>query len=177
MARRHITIVVELDTNGNPVEINRAWMEEEVALPTGGIGMMPKVNVDEISLAGLLPDLAEVTSQLVATQEALADKTVSQVEKDDRISELEARITELTAVPDRVIHKAYLRAALASIDKLAEVDAAVTAAGVVQWELWANATTISQDDPEVNAIAEALDIDLAAVFEIAHGIRSARENK
>ncbi len=30
MARRHITLVLELDGEGNPVEINRAWSEDEV---------------------------------------------------------------------------------------------------------------------------------------------------
>lgn len=108
---------------------------------------------------------------------AEAAKVAAEVDRDAKVSELEARVAELTAVPERVIHKAYLRAALASIDKLAEVDAAVTIAGVVQWELWANATTISQDDPDVNEIATALNIDLDAVFEIARSIRSARENK
>lgn len=44
----------------------------------------------------------------------------------------------------------------------------------MKWELWANATTISQDDPDVNAIASAFDIDLDAVFTAARALREAR---
>jgi hypothetical protein len=93
-----------------------------------------------------------------------------------KVAALEARIAELTAAAARSIHKAYLRAALAdpAVNKLAQVDAAVQAAGPVKWELWANATTISQDDPDVNAIASALDIDLDAVFTAARALREAR---
>lgn len=75
---------------------------------------------------------------------------------------------------ERSIHKAWLRAALADIGRIADVDAAVHTAGPVSWELWSNATTISQDDPEVNAIAGALGIDLDAVFAAALAIRAAR---
>lgn len=98
MARRHITLVLELDGEGNPVEINRAWSEDEVPLPTGGLGMTPKINVDETSLAGLLPDLASVTAQLIAVQdardaaitakdEALAAKATAEAERDAKIAE------------------------------------------------------------------------------------------
>lgn len=228
MARRIVTLVLDLDEQGNPVEINRAWSEDEVLMPNGALGTMPKVNVEAATLAGLLPDLAGVTAQLVATQDArdaaLADKTAAQTakaeaeadrdqkvaeaeadrdakvaaalaaqqaaegsrdalaaekdalaaEKDARIAELEAQIATLTAEPERSIHKAYLRAALASIERLAEVDAAVQSAGAVKWELWANATSISQDDPDVNQIADVLGIDLDAVFAAARAIRTAR---
>lgn len=115
--------------------------------------------------------LLAANAALEGAAEAHADALAG---KDARISELEAQIATLTAEPERSIHKAYLRAALASIERLAEVDAAVQSAGAVKWELWANATTISQDDPDVNAIADALGIDLDAVFVAARAIRAAR---
>ncbi len=221
MARRIVTLVLELDGQGNPVEINRAWSEDEVLMPNGSLGVMPKHNVDEATLAGLLPDHAAVLAQLqtalheieiaktaakdaqeardaaladcerqvsaaavdrdekvaaaeTARKAAEADRDLRIAEKDSRITLLETQIAALTAQPERSIHKAWLRAALASIEKLAAVDAAVQAAGAVQWELWANATTISQDDPDVNAIATALGIDLDAVFTAARAIRAAR---
>lgn len=81
MPRRHITIVLELDEAGNPLDINRAWSEDEVQLPTGGLGMTPRVNVDEASLIGLIPDLAGVTAQLAATitarDEALTERDMA----------------------------------------------------------------------------------------------------
>lgn len=228
MARRIVTLVLELDGEGNPVEINRAWSEDEVLMPNGSLGVMPKQNVDEGTLAGLLPDHAAVLAQLqtalhdievakaaakdaqearaaaeadrerqvsaavidrdekvaaaeTAQKAAEADRDLRLAEKDSRIALLEAQATELqaqvaalTAEPERSIHKAYLRAALASIERLAEVDAAVQSAGAVKWELWANATTISQDDPDVNQIADALGVDLDAVFAAARAIRTAR---
>jgi hypothetical protein len=110
----------------------------------------------------------------VAAAEAARDAGIAA--EAAKVAALEARIAELTAVPNRSIHKAYLRAALAdpAVNKLAEVDAAVQAAGPVKWELWANATTISQDDPNVNAIASALGIDLDAVFTAARALREER---
>lgn len=117
---------------------------------------------------------ADRDAQVAAAQAARDASLAAGAAKDARIAVLEAQIGELTAAPDRSIHKAYLRAALAGIERLSEVDAAVQAAGAVKWELWANATTISQDDPDVNAIAAALGIDLDAVFAAARAIRAAR---
>lgn len=78
-------------------------------------------------------------------------------------------------VTARAIHKAYLRAALAETPgRLAAVDAAAEGAGSVTWELWANATEISEADPDVVAIAAALAIDLAALFNRAFAIRASR---
>lgn len=118
----------------------------------------------------------KVAAAEAAKAAAEADRDARLAEKDARIAELEAQIAALTAEPERSIHKAYLRAALASkpFERLAEVDAAVQAAGAEKWELWANATTISQDDADVNAIADALGIDLDAVFVAARAIRAAR---
>ncbi|KAF0135605.1 MAG: hypothetical protein FD152_1268 [Xanthobacteraceae bacterium] len=140
----------------------------------------------EEAAAALLPH-ADLLAQVQALQArekanndrvkaAEEDRDAKVAEKDARIAELEARIAALTAEPERTIHKAYLRAALAGkpFEKLVEVDAAVRAAGAAQWELWANATTISQDDADVNAISDALGIDLDAVFTAARAIRAAR---
>lgn len=196
--RRQITIVIE--PTG---EINRAWSRDEVVNADASIGYTPNVNVTEETLAGLLPTEAKLIAQIAALTDAKADaeqrakeaeRRAEEVEaecsakvaeaasdRDAKVqaaaakaAELEAQIASMTAVPDRSIHKAYLRAALASIERLAEVDAAVQSAGAVKWELWANATTIAQDDADVNAIADALGIDLDAVFTAARAIRAAR---
>jgi hypothetical protein len=176
--RRHITLVLELDEQGNPAEINRAWQEDEIELPTGGFGMSPRVNVTEATLAGLLPDRAAMTAQLVATQDERRAAAEAKEAAGKEIETLKARLAEIETTPPqangRSIHKAWLRAALASIERLAEVDAAVQAAGPVHWELWANATTISRDDADVVAIAAALSIDLDAVFAAARAIQAAR---
>jgi hypothetical protein len=128
---------------------------------------------DRVRAAEEARDAAGVEARaLVATAEAEA-----QAAKDEAVL-LKARIAELEGKPPadsgRTIHKAWLRAALASIERLAEVDAAVQAAGPVPWELWANATTISRDDADVVAIAAALSIDLDAVFAAARAIQAAR---
>jgi hypothetical protein len=158
MARRHITLVLEMDGEGNPVEINRAWSEDEVPLPTGGLGMTPKVNVDEASLAGLLPDLAGVTAQLVTVQdardaavtakdEALAAKVAAEADRDQKIAAaeaaltgrdetiatLEARIAELTAPPASIIvsDRQFFQA-LAMGGKITEAEAeAAVATGTI----------------------------------------------
>jgi hypothetical protein len=73
------------------------------------------------------------------------------------------------------VHRAWLRAALAEAGVIAAVDAAVQAAGPVKWELWSTATTVRQADPDVQAIAGALGIDLPAIFRRADAIRTSRE--
>jgi hypothetical protein len=69
------------------------------------------------------------------------------------------------------IHVAWFRAALAEIEKLDIVDAAVTAAGPVQEQLWNYATTIRRNHPSIVSIAAALNIDLDALFIRAAQIR------
>lgn len=92
MARRIVTLVLDLDEEGNPVEINRAWSEDEVLMVNGAIGTTPKINVEAATLAGLLPDLAAVTAQLVATQDALA---AALADKASAVAALEAQIAAL----------------------------------------------------------------------------------
>lgn len=126
MARRHITLVLDLDGEGNPVEINRAWSEDEVPLPTGGLGTTPKVNVDEASLAGLLPDLAGVTAQLVSMQdardaaitakgEALAAKAAAEADRDQKVAAAEAERD--AKIADAVGGRVAAEAALAGRDE------------------------------------------------------------
>ena len=74
----------------------------------------------------------------------------------------------------RTIHPAWLRLALIEIDKLDAVNAAVASQGAVKATLWEYATTIAEDDADVNAIATALSIDLAALFDRAEEIRNSR---
>lgn len=115
--------------------------------------------------AALLPH-AYLLAQVQTLQSEVAEKTA-------RIAELEAQVPA-TSLPETSVHKAWLRAALASAGHLPAVDAAVQQAGAVKWELWANATAIDRNDPDVVAIAAALGIDLDAVFIEARAIRAAR---
>ncbi len=112
MARRHITLVLELDGEGNPTEINRGWQEDEIALPTGGLGLSPKVNVDEASLAGVLPDsaahvaqVAQLSTDLEAARTAKAEVEIdrdakveaAQRDRDEKVAQAEVGITERDA--------------------------------------------------------------------------------
>lgn len=76
--------------------------------------------------------------------------------------------------PPRSIHAAWIKAALVEIDKLASVNAAVGTASQVAQVLWDEATTITETDPEVVAIARVLEIDLPALFDRANEIRASR---
>ena len=76
--------------------------------------------------------------------------------------------------PPRSVHIAWLEAALAEVDKLASVEAAVGTATPAAQALWRRATTISESDPEVIAIASVLEIDLPALFDRANAIRVSR---
>jgi golgin subfamily B member 1 len=122
--------------------------------------------------------VAEAAAGRAGAEALVAERDGTIAGLNAQVEALTARIAELEAAPkppsDRTIHKAWLRAALASIERLAEVDAAVQSAGPVHWELWANATTISRDDADVVAIAEALKVDLDAVFAAARAIQVAR---
>jgi len=74
--------------------------------------------------------------------------------------------------PPETIKTAYLKAAMAQIGKLAAVDAAVT--DPVLAVLWANATEMRRDDPDMAAIARGLSIDLDDLWTRARAIRAAR---
>jgi len=74
--------------------------------------------------------------------------------------------------PVEVIRVAYLKAALAQIGKLTVVDAAVT--DPVMKALWEYAADIRRDDPDMHAIATALNIDLNDVWTRAQAIRASR---
>lgn len=77
--------------------------------------------------------------------------------------------------PVRTIHPAWLRLALIEIDKLDAVNAAVASQGATKVALWEYATTISENDPDVNAVATALSIDLAALFTRGFAIRDSKQ--
>lgn len=85
-----------------------------------------------------------------------------------------APVTTSIAPPPETIRAAYLKAALAQIDKLTAVDAAVT--DPVLKTLWASATEIRRDDPDVAAVAAALAIDLNDLWARARTIRAARNS-
>jgi hypothetical protein len=72
------------------------------------------------------------------------------------------------------IHVAWFRSALAEIDKLEAVNAAVQSMGAAQTQVWEYASTINKDDTDVINIARALGIDLDALMIRAAKIRDAR---
>ncbi len=76
--------------------------------------------------------------------------------------------------PPRSVHIAWLEAALVEIDKLASVEAAVGTATPVAQALWRRATTITETDPEVVAIARVLEIDLGKLFDRAISLSAER---
>jgi hypothetical protein len=77
-------------------------------------------------------------------------------------------------VPPREIHIAWLKAALADLGKLDAVEAAVATLPAAKRIMWEYATSIIETDADVIAIAGALRIDLAAVFDRAEAIRSGK---
>lgn len=75
--------------------------------------------------------------------------------------------------PPRAILIGWFKAALSQMGKLTIVDQAVQ--GLPEWKriLWEYATSVREDDADVVAVAGALNIDLAAVFDLAEEIRIA----
>lgn len=62
--RRHVTIVLDQDQNGRPVEICRASQMDEYPRSDGSMGYSPAINVTQDSLERLLPDRAELMEQI-----------------------------------------------------------------------------------------------------------------
>jgi hypothetical protein len=83
---------------------------------------------------------------------------------------------EVEALPDpppppRVILAGWFKAALARLGHAPMVGAAVASQPLWKQELWKAATHVREDDADVVAIAGALNINLAAVFDEAERIR------
>lgn len=74
----------------------------------------------------------------------------------------------------REIHIAWFKAALADLGKLDAVEAAVATLPAAKRIMWEYATSIIETDADVIAIAGALRIDLAAVFDRAEEIRAGK---
>jgi hypothetical protein len=74
--------------------------------------------------------------------------------------------------PVETIRVAYLVAALAQINKRNAVDAHIS--DPVLRALWDRATEIRRDDPDMAAVAAALNVDLSDVWARARAIRAAR---
>ena len=72
----------------------------------------------------------------------------------------------------REIHVAWFKAALADIGKLDAVDAAVATLPAAKQVMWEYATSINEADADVVAIAGALSINLATVFDKAETLRT-----
>jgi hypothetical protein len=68
---------------------------------------------------------------------------------------------------------AYFRAALTDLGHMTTVRAALT--DPIDLELFNTASEFNDSAPDVNAVAAALSIDLAAVFDRAEAIRAARQ--
>lgn len=76
--------------------------------------------------------------------------------------------------PARSIHVAWFRAALADAGKLDAVETAVGTLARSKQILWEYASEVSEADADVKAVAAALKIDLAAIFDAAEALRAAR---
>ena len=76
--------------------------------------------------------------------------------------------------PPRIIAGAYFRSALKSMGEYDRVIAALT--DPIDLELFSTATVFNESAPDVNTVATALEINLAAVFDSAEAIRSARQS-
>jgi len=74
----------------------------------------------------------------------------------------------------REIHIAWFKAALADMGHLDAVEAAVATLPAAKRIMWEYATSIIETDADVIAIAGALRIDLAAVFDRAEEIRAGK---
>lgn len=119
--RRHVTLVLEIDADGYPTEINRAWSEDEVRLPTGGLGKTPAVNVTEGTLAGFLPEVAATLAQLVATQDALKAANIERDEAVKAKADAEERAAQLV---ERAAKDAAEAVSAAEADKASTIAAA-----------------------------------------------------
>lgn len=78
------------------------------------------------------------------------------------------------AAPVETIRVAWVKAALAEIDKLNAVNAAIS--DPLLLALWTSATEIRRDDPDMIAIAAALNIDLDDLWVRARAIRAAHNS-
>lgn len=85
-----------------------------------------------------------------------------------------AEFSNRPSPPPESLHIAWVRAALAEAGRLDEVDAAVASQGAVKKALWDFCTWVSRTDPDVLAVAAALDIDLIALYRRAAELMSAR---
>ena len=79
-----------------------------------------------------------------------------------------------TPAKPREIHTAWFEAALADMGHLDAVNAVVETLPIAKRILWKRSTSIIETDADVIAIAGALMIDLAAVFDRAEAIRSGK---
>lgn len=98
MTRRHVTIVIDLDDNGSPIEINRAWQENEILLPTGDLGMTPRENVTEETLSNILPNIAAMMAQNSTLSTALAERDVT-------LSEMRKKLENSDLEKDQLVYK------------------------------------------------------------------------
>jgi len=134
-------------------------------------------------LAGLI---GENAAALVASNAALsvqlADAEADAGSAAERLTAAQSEIDSLksqiarTTVSGVSIHKAYFRAALASMGRLVEVDNFMAGQPLLKQELWAGATEIDITDPDIVAVADALNIDLAATLARANEIKAGRRD-
>jgi hypothetical protein len=178
--RRVINIVVDLNPDGTVKELNRGSYSDEYIGRFGRVEPSLFENVDEASLATLLPDSAALVAQIAAMRgerdvavsdaaAAVAAKEVAETEAARLRVELDA-LKAAPALPDDQIHAAYVKQALHEMDMLDEVNGAAIAAG--KFQLWDNATSFNLREPDVVAIAAMLGIDLAEVRSRALAVKA-----
>ncbi|MGJ8570418.1 MAG: hypothetical protein ACSHXI_06945 [Hoeflea sp.] len=137
----------------------------------------PMGTLRETDAIARLPEQASTLALLAAAQAerdaALEGIDAAVAPKNEEIESLKAQIATLTpAEPATSIHKAYFRAALASMGRLAEVDDFMTTQSPLKQELWGGATTIDITDPDIVAVADSLAVDLPATLARANEIKA-----
>lgn len=118
------------------------------------------------------PITEEALTTYVGSQYAAAAAQIIALIKERDDLALKLREQPFPQHPIETIRTAWLKAALAQIGKLADVNAAVT--DPVFKALWDSATEIRRNDPDVIAVAAALAIDLDDLWARARAIRAAR---
>lgn len=124
-------------------------------------------------LDGLLPEgFAGLAAQVAATE---AERDELKRERDalracvEALEAERANVSPPSAPGAREVHGAWFRAALAQMGVLATVRAALDP---VKLTLFDGATAFRIDHPDVIAVASALGIEVAAVFDAAEALRA-----
>lgn len=175
-------VLVRFAPDGNIQGAHQIFMErvmdgEDVLSekPGSAIPINPESvsSVIEESVAAVIADNGALRAAIQTKEEEAEASAGELAARLAEIESLKVQVAQLkSAASTAGIHKAYFRAALAAMEKLAAVDAFMATQSALKQELWAGATTIDITDKDIIAVASALDIDLAATLARAIEIRA-----